>query len=134
LFTASIADNIRLGRADATDTQLRDAARQAEALEFIDALPRGFDTMLGEHGVGLSVGQRQRIAIARAFLRDAPLLLLDEPTAGLDADSEVAIARSLTSLMAGRSVLLTSHRPALFTRADRVIALPPMRELDGAIA
>ena len=134
LLTASIADNIRLGRAGASDAQLREAAWRAEALEFIDALPDGFDTMLGEHGVGLSVGQRQRVAIARAFLRDAPLLLLDEPTAALDAESEAAIVRSLTSLMVGRSVLLTSHRPALFTHADRLIVLPSVRELvDAAI-
>ena len=132
MLTASIADNIRLGRADATDEQVRDAARRAEALEFIDALPDGFETLLGEHGVGLSVGQRQRVAIARAFLRDAPLLLLDEPTAALDAESEAAIVRSLTSLMAGRSVLLTSHRPALFTHADRVIALRSARDLVDA--
>jgi len=79
--------------------------------------------MLGERGAGLSVGQRQRIAIARAFLRDAPLLLLDEPTAALDGDSEAAIVSSLVSLMSGRSVLLTSHRPALFAHADRVITL-----------
>jgi thiol reductant ABC exporter CydD subunit len=129
LLTASIADNIRLGRATASDAQLREAARRAEALEFIDALPDGFDTLLGEHGVGLSVGQRQRVAIARAFLRDAPLLLLDEPTAALDAESEAAIVRSLTNLMVGRSVLLTSHRPALFTHADRLIVLPSVREL-----
>ncbi len=129
MLTATIADNIRLGRADATHEQVRAAARRAEAVEFIDALPDGFDTLLGEHGVGLSVGQRQRVAIARAFLRDAPLLLLDEPTAALDAESEAAIVRSLTSLMAGRSVLLTSHRPALFTHADRVIALRSAREL-----
>ena len=132
MLTASIADNIRLGRADATDEQIRDAARRAEAVEFIDALPDGFDTLLGEHGVGLSVGQRQRVAIARAFLRDAPLLLLDEPTAALDTESEAAIVRSLTSLMAGRSVLLTSHRPALFTHADRVIALRSTRDLVDA--
>jgi thiol reductant ABC exporter CydD subunit len=129
LFAASIAANIRLGRADATDAQVRDAAVRAEAFEFINALPNGFDTVLGERGGGLSVGQRQRIAIARAFLRDAPLLLLDEPTAALDADSEAAIVRSLTSLMMGRSVLLTSHRPALFTHADRVIVLRPARGL-----
>ena len=129
MLTASIADNIRLGRADATDAQVRYAAVRAEAYEFIDALPEGFDTVLGERGVGLSVGQRQRIAIARAFLRDAPLLLLDEPTAALDAESEAAIVRSLTSLMVGRSVLLTSHRPALFTHADRVIIRRPAREL-----
>ncbi len=132
ILTASIADNIRLGRADATNEQIRDAARRAEALEFIDALPDGFDTLLGEHGVGLSVGQRQRVAIARAFLRDAPLLLLDEPTAALDAESEAAIVRSLTSLMAGRSVLLTSHRPALFTHADRIVTLRSARDLVGA--
>jgi thiol reductant ABC exporter CydD subunit len=123
LFAASVADNIRLGRPDATDDEVRDAARRAAAEDFIRELPEGFATMLGERGVGLSVGQRQRVAIARAFLRDAPLLLLDEPTASLDAVAEGAVIESLTSLTRGRTVLLTSHRPALFTRADRVVVL-----------
>ncbi len=125
LFAASVEENIRLGRPTATDRQVRVAARQAAAEEFIDALPDGFSTKLGEHGVGLSVGQRQRIAIARAFLRDAPLLLLDEPTASLDAEAAEVVLDSLTSLMANRTVLLTSHRPALFMRADRIISMRP---------
>ena len=102
---------------------MRVAARQAAAEEFIDALPDGFSTRLGEHGVGLSVGQRQRIAIARAFLCDAPLLLLDEPTASLDAEAEEIVVGSLTSLSANRTVLFTSHRPTLFMRADRIISM-----------
>jgi thiol reductant ABC exporter CydD subunit len=125
LFAASVDENIRLGRPSATDHQVRVAARQAAAEEFIDALPDGFSTRLGEHGVGLSVGQRQRIAIARAFLCDAPLLLLDEPTASLDAEAEEVVVDSLTSLIANRTVLFTSHRPTLFMRADRIISMPP---------
>jgi ABC-type multidrug transport system fused ATPase/permease subunit len=123
LFAASVADNIRLGRSNATDDEVRDAARRAAAEDFICALPDGFATRLGERGVGLSAGQRQRVAIARAFLRDAPLLLLDEPTAALDAETESAVIESLTSLARGRTVLLTSHRRALFTRVDRLIEL-----------
>ena len=127
LFAASVADNIRLGAPSASDDAVAKAARAAAA-DFIDALPDGFHTRVGEGGVGLSVGQAQRIAIARAFLRDAPLLLLDEPTTGLDADTEGAVSDTLVNLMQGRTVVLTSHRPALFTRADRVIRLPDPTE------
>jgi thiol reductant ABC exporter CydD subunit len=123
LFAATVAENIRLGRPHATDDQVRAAARQAAADEFIAALPNGFSTMLGEHGVGLSVGQRQRIAIARAFLRDAPLLLLDEPTASLDREAAEAVAESLKSLGGRRAVLFTSHQPTLFMRADRIVSM-----------
>ena len=123
LFAATVAENIRLGRPHATDDQVRAAARQAAADEFIAALPNGFSTMLGEHGVGLSVGQRQRIAIARAFLRDAPLLLLDEPTASLDREAAEAVAESLKSLGGRRTVLFTSHQPTLFMRADRIVSM-----------
>ena len=132
LFAATVAENIRLGRPDATDDQVRAAARQAAAEEFIAALPNGFSTMLGEHGVGISVGQRQRIAIARALLRDAPLLVLDEPTASLDAETAEAVVESLESLRGRRAVLFTSHRPALFMRADRIISMRLPAELAAA--
>jgi ABC-type multidrug transport system fused ATPase/permease subunit len=127
LFAGSVADNIRLGAPSASDSAVAKAAHAAAA-DFIDTLPDGFHTRVGEGGVGLSVGQSQRIAIARAFLRDAPLLLLDEPTTGLDADTEGAVSDTLVNLMQGRTVVLTSHRSALFTRADRVIRLPDPTE------
>lgn len=123
LFARSIADNIRLGRPDASDADVRTAARAAHAEEFIDDLPGGFETVLGERGHGLSVGQQRRIAVARAFLRDSPLLLLDEPTAGLDAHSEAAVAAALTQLCDGRTVLLATHRREILTPRHRCVAL-----------
>ena len=125
LFAGTVAANIRLGRPDASDAEVRAAADAANALEFIEALPLGFDTPLGERGVGLSAGQRQRIALARAFLRDAPLLLLDEPTSNLDLESEAAVIDAVRRLAASRTVVLVAHRPALTAVADRVIALEP---------
>lgn len=125
LFAGTVADNIRLGRPDASDADVRAAAEAANALEFIEALPGGFETELGDRGAGLSAGQRQRIALARAFLRDAPLLLLDEPTSNLDAESEAAVIDAVERLRAGRTVLLVAHRPALATLADRVVTVEP---------
>ncbi|TMQ91530.1 thiol reductant ABC exporter subunit CydD, partial [Actinomadura soli] len=124
LFTGTIAANIRLGRPDASDADVRAAALAANALDFIDALPDGFDTRLGERGLGLSAGQRQRIALARAFLRDAPLLLLDEPTSNLDTESEAAVLEAVRRLAASRTVILVAHRPALAALADRTIPIP----------
>ncbi len=123
LFRGSIADNVRLGCRDASDAAVREALRRANALELVEALPEGFATEVGERGARLSAGQRQRIALARAFLRDAPLLLLDEPTANLDAESEAAVAAALGRLVAGRTVLLAAHRPALARGVDRVLRL-----------
>ncbi|WP_433465534.1 thiol reductant ABC exporter subunit CydD [Spirillospora sp. CA-128828] len=123
LFAGSVASNIRLGRPDASDTEVRAAAEAANALSFIEALPSGLDTPLGDRGTGLSAGQRQRIALARAFLRDAPLLLLDEPTSNLDGESEAEVIEAVARLKAGRTVVLVAHRPALTALADRTIAV-----------
>ncbi|MFE2940597.1 thiol reductant ABC exporter subunit CydD [Streptomyces sp. NPDC059255] len=128
LFAGTIAENIRLARPDADDTALVTALRDAGAYDFVSALPDGADTVLGEDGAGLSAGQRQRLALARAFLADRPLLLLDEPTAALDGETEAGIVEAVRRLAAGRTVLLVVHRPALLAVADRVIALPELPE------
>ncbi|MCX5554651.1 thiol reductant ABC exporter subunit CydD [Streptomyces sp. NBC_00038] len=127
LVAGTIADNVRLARPDATDADVRRALREASALDFTDALPDAERTRLGEGGSGLSAGQRQRIALARAFLTDRPLVLLDEPTANLDGENEAAIVDAVRRLTVGRTVLLTAHRPALLALADRQVALtaPP---------
>ncbi|MEV4138818.1 thiol reductant ABC exporter subunit CydD [Dactylosporangium sp. NPDC049742] len=121
LSAGTIADNIRLGAPAATEESLRRAADLAGALEFIDALPDGMSTRLGDDGAGLSAGQRQRIALARVFLRDAPLVLLDEPTANLDAATEAGILAAIRAHATGRTVIMTAHRPALIALADRAI-------------
>jgi ATP-binding cassette, subfamily C, bacterial CydD len=123
LFAASVADNIALGRADADLAAIERAAALAGAGEFIAALPDGYDTQLGERGLRLSAGQRQRIALARAFLVDAPLLLLDEPTAHLDPFSAIELQAALTALMADRTVVQVTHDLAAAQSADRVLTL-----------
>ncbi|MDO1528737.1 ABC transporter transmembrane domain-containing protein [Fulvimonas sp. R45] len=123
IFAGSAADNIRFGRQDAGDDEVVEAARAAEAHEFIHALPEGYAAELGERGVRLSGGQRQRIAIARAILRDAPLLLLDEATSALDAQSEAAIQQALERLEKGRTTLVIAHRLATVLRADRIVVM-----------
>ncbi|WP_262704836.1 MULTISPECIES: thiol reductant ABC exporter subunit CydD [Streptomyces] len=124
LFAGTIAENVRLARPDADDEAVRAALRDADALRFVSALPDGLETRLGEMGAGLSAGQRQRIALARAFLADRPVLLLDEPTANLDGETEASVVGAVRRLAEGRTVLLVVHRPALLPLADRVLRLP----------
>ncbi|MFC8129424.1 thiol reductant ABC exporter subunit CydD [Streptomyces sp. NPDC057302] len=123
LYAGSIAENVRLARPDADDASVRDALRSAGAWEFVSALPGGVETLLGEDGAGLSAGQRQRLALARAFLADRPVVLLDEPTAALDGETEAGVVEAVRRLAVGRTVLLIVHRPALLGVADRVVRL-----------
>lgn len=123
MFHRSITDNIRYGRLDATDEEIREAAHKAHALEFIEKLPEGFDTLVGERGVKLSGGQRQRIAIARAILKDAPILVLDEATSALDSESEKYIQDALSKLMHNRTSIVIAHRLSTIAKLDRIIVL-----------
>ncbi|MEN9311192.1 MAG: hypothetical protein RLY77_1317 [Pseudomonadota bacterium] len=123
IFAASATDNIRYGKLDASDAQVRHAAQLAEAADFLDALPEGFASELGERGARLSGGQQQRIAIARALLKDAPILLLDEATSALDAQSERAVQHALEHLMTGRTTLVVAHRLATVLKADRIVVM-----------
>src|SRR5206468_6039717 len=110
LFNDTVRNNIAYGRPDATDADIRDAARVAFADEFIEQLPQGYDTMVGERGTLLSGGQRQRIAIARAVLVDAPVLILDEATSALDTESESLVQKALANLMQNRTSIVIAHR------------------------
>ena len=121
LFNETIAENIRIGKSGATDAEIREAAQLAEALDFINSQPQGFDTMVGERGGKLSGGQRQRIAIARAFLKDAPILILDEATSALDTETERSIQNSLSRLMSGRTTLIVAHRFSTIRDVDRIL-------------
>jgi ATP-binding cassette, subfamily B, bacterial len=123
LFHRSILENIRYGRQIASDEEVRAAAVAAHCLGFIDALPEGFDTIVGDRGVKFSGGQRQLIAIARAFLKDAPILLLDEATSALDSESEAAVRAALDDLMRGRTVIAIAHRLSTLRNFDRVVVL-----------
>lgn len=123
LFHRSIAENIAYGRPDATMDEIREAARRANALEFIERLPQGFDTVTGERGVKLSGGQRQRIAIARALLADCPILVLDEATSALDSESEHLVQDALATLMRGRTAIVVAHRLSTVASLDRIVVL-----------
>jgi subfamily B ATP-binding cassette protein MsbA len=123
LFRATVAQNIAYGRPEATDEEIRRAARLAHAEEFIARLPQGYNTMIGERGDSLSGGQRQRIAIARAIIRDTPILLLDEPSAALDPESEELVFRGLETLLAGRTSITIAHRLATVRHADIIFVL-----------
>jgi ATP-binding cassette subfamily B protein len=123
IFSTTARENIRYGRPEASDKEVRRAAEIANAVEFLDLLPKGFDTYLGEKGVRLSGGQRQRMAIARAILRDPPVLLLDEATSSLDAESERAVQQALESLMSDRTTIVIAHRLATVLKADRILVL-----------
>lgn len=123
LFSGSALENIRFGREDATLEQAREAAREAQALAFIEALPQGFDTPLGERAKSLSGGQRQRLAIARALVRDAPILLLDEATSALDAENERLVQAALDQAMEERTTIVIAHRLATVLRADRIVVI-----------
>lgn len=123
MFHRSIRENIAYGKPGASDEQIRNAAKQAHALEFIENLPKGFDTLVGERGVKLSGGQRQRVAIARAIVKDAPILILDEATSALDSESEKLIQDALAKLMEGRTSIVIAHRLSTIAKLDRIIVL-----------
>ena len=123
LFNDTVISNIRLGRPEATLEEVERAARQAEAHEFIQALPQGYETVIGERGARLSAGQAQRIALARAFLVDAPLVILDEATANLDPHSEALVQASLERLLQGRTALIIAHRLTTARSADQIVVL-----------
>ena len=123
LFASSIEDNIRFGDPEASDVEVKDAAKAANAADFIEAFEEGYQTLVGERGVQLSGGQKQRIAIARAVLKDPRVLVLDEATSALDAESESLVQEALERLMVGRTTLVIAHRLSTVRSADLVVAL-----------
>ena len=123
LFHGTVADNLRFGKPNATQDELEEAARAANAHDFIATLPHGYDTVVGERAVRLSGGQRQRVAIARALLKDAPVLVLDEALSSVDAENEATIQQALDRLMEGRTTLVIAHRLSSIANADRILVL-----------
>jgi len=123
LFHGTVAENLRLARPEVTRAELEAAARAANAHSFIAALPQGYDTVVGERGLKLSGGERQRIAIARALLKDAPILILDEATSSIDAANEHAIQQALERLMLNRTTLVIAHRLSTVVNADQIVVL-----------
>src|SRR5205814_10344898 len=123
LFAASIAENIAYGRPEATDEEIIEAAKAAASHEFISALPDGYETQAGERGSRISGGERQRISLARAFLRNSPILVLDEPTSSVDVHTEATIMQATEKLMAGRTTVMIAPRPNHLERCDTVLAL-----------
>ena len=129
LFDDTVMENIRLGRRGATDEEVRAAARAANCEEFVQRLPQGYDTPIGENGTRLSGGERQRISIARALLKNAPIVLLDEATASLDVENETKVQGALSRLLAGKTVLVIAHRMRTVEAADQIVVLA-----DGQVA
>ena len=123
LFDDTVMGNIRLGRRDATDEEVLAAARAANCDEFVSRMPQGYDTMIGENGSKLSGGERQRISIARALLKDAPIVLLDEATASLDVENETVVQQALSRLLAGKTVIVIAHRMRTVENADKIVVL-----------
>ena len=130
LFDDSVLANIRLGRKDATDEEVLAAAKAANCDEFVDKLADGYQTMIGENGSRLSGGERQRISIARALLKDAPIVLMDEATASLDVESETKVQEALTRLLAGKTVLVIAHRMRTVENADKIVVLKDGRVVE----
>ena len=130
LLPISVAANIAYGRPDASQAEIEAAARAANADEFIRQLPDGYDTVLGERGATLSGGQSQRISIARALLKDAPILILDEPTSALDAETEALVLAALERLMAGRTTFIIAHRLSAIRHADQIVVLENGRVIE----
>ena len=129
LFDDTVMGNIRLGRRGATDEEVLAAARAANCDEFVNRMPQGYDTMIGENGSKLSGGERQRISIARALLKDAPIVLLDEATASLDVENETVVQEALSRLLAGKTVIVIAHRMRTVENADKIVVLK-----DGVVA
>ena len=123
MFYRSIADNLRIGKTDATQAEIEQAARLAEAHDFILRQPQGYDTLVGERGATLSGGERQRLAIARALLKDPPILILDEATSALDSVTEARIQKALKALMKGRTTFIIAHRLSTIRDAGQVVVL-----------
>ncbi|MDC7220041.1 MAG: ABC transporter ATP-binding protein [Spirochaetales bacterium] len=123
LFNASVADNIRIGKKDATDEEVREAARLAQCHDFIEKMPQGYDTVIGENGETISGGERQRISIARALLKDAPIVLLDEATASVDVENETKIQRAISHLIKDRTLILIAHRMRTIAHADKIVLI-----------
>jgi ABC-type multidrug transport system fused ATPase/permease subunit len=132
LFRGTIADNVRLGRPQAHDEDVRRAARLAGADAFVSAFPDGYETVVGDGGRPLSAGERRRLALARAFLKEAPLLILDEPTADLDEESAALVGDAIEYLRGSRTILVVSHRPALLPHTDRVVRIAHGRAVELA--
>jgi ATP-binding cassette, subfamily B, bacterial len=123
LFTGTLRENIAYGKLDATEEEIRDAARRAHLEEFIEELPDGYDTQVGERGLKLSGGQKQRIAIARMFLKNPPILILDEATSALDTETEMIIQQALNELAKNRTTIIIAHRLATIRNADRIMVV-----------
>ncbi|HUK76502.1 MAG TPA: ABC transporter ATP-binding protein [Thermoleophilia bacterium] len=133
LFSTTIADNIRLGRPDASDEQVREAAERAQAASFIEALPEGYETVVGDRGLTLSGGQRQRIAIARALVVDPQILILDDATSSVDSETEFKIRRALVEVMKGRTTFIIAHRPSTISLAEEIVVLAGGRIVERGV-